>query len=165
MNAAAVWRSIAAGFCGSLAHSGLMLLKSWMGWLPSFHPYEDLQEALSQLVGSSVHPAIPSALSLVNGALLLGTIFSYVYRLLQGRSGLGKGLVFGAFGWIAMGLFFFPLLGRGLFAAQVGLGPLPAIFSLLMILTYSMVMGAAYSVFYQVHTDGRPEASRSGSPE
>ena len=38
-----IWKSLAAGLCGSAAHSGLMFLKSWMGWLPSFHPYEDIQ--------------------------------------------------------------------------------------------------------------------------
>jgi len=36
-----------------------MLLKSRMGWLPSFQPYDELQQALSQLAGSSVHPSIP----------------------------------------------------------------------------------------------------------
>ena len=48
--------SLAAGFCGSAAHSGPMFLKSWMGLLPSFHPYEDLQQMLSHLVGGSVNP-------------------------------------------------------------------------------------------------------------
>ena len=40
--AAPIWRSLAAGLCGSAAHSGLILRKSWIGWLPSFHPYEDI---------------------------------------------------------------------------------------------------------------------------
>ncbi len=145
MKAAGMWRSFAAGLCGSAAHSGLMFLKSWMGWLPSFHPYQDLQAALSELVGRSVHPAIPWALSFVNGALLLGIVFGRVYRSLPGRSGLAKGFVFGICGWIAMGLVFFPLLGRGLFATEAGLGLFPAIFSLPMVLTYSVVMGVAYA--------------------
>jgi hypothetical protein len=57
-----IWKSLAAGLCGSAAHTGLMFLKSWMGWLPSFHPYEDLQQILSHLVGGSVHPLVPWAL-------------------------------------------------------------------------------------------------------
>jgi hypothetical protein len=145
MGANGIWKSLAAGLCGSAAHSGLMFLKSRMGWLPAFHPYEDLQQALSELVGSSVPPAIPWALSFLNGAVALGMLFGRTYRLLPGRSGAAKGFVFGVLGWIAMGVLFFPMLGRGLFATRTGLGVLPAFFSLAMLLTYSMIMGIAYS--------------------
>ena len=146
MDANSIWKSLAAGLCGSAAHTGLMFLKSWMGWLPSFHPYEDLQQVLSHLVGSSVHPLVPWALSFLNGAVVLGILFGRTYRLLPGRSGAAKGLVFGMFGWIAIGALFLPMLGQGLFATQIGLGLLPALFSLLMLLTYGLIMGTAYSV-------------------
>jgi hypothetical protein len=149
MGANGIWKSFAAGLCGSAAHTGLMLLKSRMGWLPSFHPYEDLQQALSQLVGGSVHPLVPWALSFLNGAVVLGIVFGRSYRLLPGRSGAAKGLVFGVLGWIAMGVLFFPMLGRGLFATGAGLGLLPALFSLLMLLSYGIIMGIAYSVLNQ----------------
>ena len=56
-----------------------------------------------------------------------------------------KGIVFGVLGWILMGLVFFPMLGKGLFATQAGLGVIPAFFSLLMLLSYSIVMALAYS--------------------
>ena len=140
-----IWKSLAAGLCGSAAHTGLMFLKSWMGWLPSFHPYEDIQQALSGLVGGAVSPAIPWALSFLNGAVVLGILFGRLYRVLPGRSGAAKGFIFGIFGWMAMGLLLFPVLGQGPFAAQAGLGARPALFSLVMLLTYSMIMGIAYS--------------------
>lgn len=123
-----------------------MFLKSRMGWLPSFHPYEDLQQMLSHLVGSSVHPLVPWALSFLNGAIVLGILFGRSYHLLPGRSGAAKGFVFGVLGWAAIGILFFPMLGQGLFATQVGLGLRPALFSLLMLLTYGTIMGVAYSV-------------------
>lgn len=145
MYAHGTWKSLAAGLCGSAAHSSLMFVKSWMGWLPSFHPYQDLQQALSELVGGSVHPLITWALSFLNGAVVLGFLFGRIYRLLPGRSGAVKGFVFGVFGWIAMGVLFFPMPNRGLFATRVGLGALPALFSLLMQLSYGMIMGIAYS--------------------
>jgi len=145
MGANGIWKSFAAGLCGSAAHTGLMLLKSRMGWLPSFHPYEDLQQALSQLVGGSVHPLVPWALSFLNGAVVLGIVFGRSWRLLPGRSGAAKGFVFGVLGWIAMGVLFFPMLGRGLFATGAGLGLLPALFSLLMLLSYGVIMGIAFS--------------------
>lgn len=140
-----IWKSSVAGLCGSVAHSGLMFLKSWMGWLPSFHPYENLQQMLSHLVGSSVHPVVPWALSFLNGAVVLGILFGRLYRMLPGRSGAVRGLVFGVFGWVAVGVLLFPMLDQGLFAARAGLGARPALFSLAMILTYSIVMGTAYS--------------------
>lgn len=141
-----IWKTLVAGLCGTAAHSGLMYLKYRMGLLASFHPYEDLQQALSQLVGSSVHPFVPWALSFLNGSVLLGFMFGRVYRALPGRSGAAKGAIFGVLGWIVMGLLFFPALGRGLFATQAGLGLQPALFSLLMLLTYSVVMGITYSM-------------------
>ena len=131
-----------------------MFLKSRMGLLPSFQPYEDLQRTLSQLVGSPVNPLIPRALSFLNGSILLGFLFGRIYRSLPGRSGAGKGFVFGLLGWIVMGVLFFPLFGRGFFASRAGLGIQPALFSLLMILTYSVIMGIAYSAF---HPKGEPE--------
>ena len=143
---ARVWPSMVAGLAGSVAHSSLMFLKYRAGLLPSFQPYDDLQRALSDLFGTSVHPAVSWVLSFANGALILGFLFARTYRLLPGQNGAVKGLVFGLLGWIAMGLFFFPLLGRGLFATQAGLGLLPSVFSLLMVLTYSITLGIVYSV-------------------
>jgi uncharacterized protein DUF6789 len=131
-----------------------MFLKSRMGLLPSFHPYEDLQQRLSELIGGSVHPMISWALSFLNGAVVLGILFGRTYRLLPGHSGAAKGFVFGVFGWILMGVLFFPMLGQGLFAFQAGPGMLPALFSLLMLLTYSMIMGIAYSALNQESVAG-----------
>ena len=149
MGTGRIWKSLAAGLCGSAAHSGLMFLKSWMGWLPSFHPYEDIQAALSRLVGGSVSPAIPWALSFLNGAVVLGILFGRLYRVLPGHSGAAKGVVFGIFGWMAVGVLLFPVLDQGLFASRAGLGARPAMFSLAMLLTYSIIMGIAYSVLDQ----------------
>ena len=153
-----IWKSLAAGLCGSAAHSGLMFLKSWMGWLPSFHPYEDIQAALSSLVGGSVSPALPWALSFLNGAVVLGILFGRLYRVLPGRGGAAKGAIFGVFGWMVMGLLLFPVLGQGLFASRAGLGARPAFFSLAMLLTYSIIMGIAYSMLDQKNV-GRSDFS------
>lgn len=145
MDAGRIWRTVLSGLCGSAAHSGLMLLKSKLGWLPSFQPYHDLQQALSQLLGSSVNPLVPWALSFLNGSILFGFLFGHAYPLLPGRSGAAKGFVFGVLSWLLMGLVFFPMLGRGLFATAAGLGFQPAAFSLLMVLSYSVILGLIYS--------------------
>ena len=142
-----IWRSLAAGLCGSAAHFTLMFLKARAGLLPSFQPYEDLQHALGNLLGHSVHPWLTWLLSFLNGAVVLGLLFGRIYRFLPGRTGAVKGLTFGLLGWALMGLIFFPLLGRGLFAIDAGLGLRPALFSLLMLLTYGVIIGVAFAAF------------------
>ena len=148
-------KSVAAGLCGSVAHSLLMVLKSWARILPSFQPYDDLQTLLTALVGSSVNPVLPWVLSFFNGSVVLGFLFGHSYQSLPGSNGAIKGLVFGFGVWIAMGLIFFPAIGKGWFAAQTGLGIAPTFFTLVMVLTYSVTLGVAYSVFTS-QTRGRP---------
>lgn len=121
-----------------------MYLKSRTGLLPAFQPYESLQAVLSRMIGGQVNPIVPWALSFLNGATILSFAFGHLYPRLPGRSGLAKGLAFGVAGWLAMGLVFFPLIGLGPFAASLGLGITPALFSLAMILAYSLVLGAVY---------------------
>ena len=124
-----------------------MFLKARAGLLPSFQPYEDLQHALGNLLGHSVHPWLTWLLSFLNGAVVLGLLFGRIYQFLPGRTGAVKGLTFGLLGWALMGLIFFPLLGRGLFAIDAGLGLRPALFSLLMLLTYGVIIGVAFAAF------------------
>ncbi|MGB8575060.1 MAG: DUF6789 family protein [Pseudolabrys sp.] len=142
-----IWKSIAAGLCGSAAHSGLMALKSWLRILPTFQPYDNLQMLLTALVGNSVHPMVPWVLSFFNGSVVLGFLFGHFYQKLPGRTGVMKGVLFGFAVWIAMSLTFFPAIGKGLFAAQAGLGIAPTLFTLAMVLTYSVTLGVAYSLF------------------
>ncbi|HXZ21634.1 MAG TPA: DUF6789 family protein [Pseudolabrys sp.] len=141
-----VWKSIAAGLCGSVAHSALMALKSGAHILPSFQPYHDLQALLTALAGNSVHPMVPWALSFFNGSVVLGFLFGQSYRQLPGRTGAMKGMIFGLAVWVVMGLTFFPAIGKGLFATQAGLGVAPTFFTLAMVLTYSVTLGVAYSL-------------------
>jgi hypothetical protein len=47
-----------------------------------------------------------------------------------------------------MGLAFFPIIGLGFFALDAGLGISPALFSLMMLLSYSIVMGTVYNALY-----------------
>jgi hypothetical protein len=139
-----IWQPLLAGFCGTIVHLSLMSLKSSMGWLPGFQPYESLQHALSQWVGTNVSPVVPWMLSFVNGTAVLGVLFGRMNRFLPGRNGITKGLSFGLAGWTLMNLGMFPLIGLGPFAVRVGLGVAPALFSLAMLLTYSIAMAGVY---------------------
>ena len=141
-----IWRAALAGSCGSLAHFLLIYLKGAFGILPSFQPYQALQLALSHWLDGNVNPWVPWALSFVNGFTIVGFTFARIYSRLPGRSGAIKGAQFGVAMWIAMGSVFFPLIGLGAFATGIGLGVWPSIFSLAMLLSYSVVMGFVYQL-------------------
>ena len=81
---------------------------------------------------------------------ILGFLFARINRLLPGKTGAIKGVIFGLIGWVLMGLIFFPLIGLGPFATGVGSGIGPAVLSLVMLQTYSIVLSTVY-----VALDGR----------
>jgi Family of unknown function (DUF6789) len=139
-----IWKPLIAGLSGTLVHFVFMYLKTRAGILPSFQPYQTLQLTLNRWVGTDVPAFVPWALSLVNGMAILGFLFARIYQLLPGRNGTTKGLIFGLMGWIFMGLIFFPLIGLGSFAFSAGLGIAPALLSLAMLVTYSLVLGTVY---------------------
>jgi hypothetical protein len=139
-----VWKPIIAGLAGTIVHFGFMSLRSRIGLLPSFQPYHSFQATLSYWAGADVPPIVPWLLSFLNGMTILGFLFGRLNRLLPGRTGATKGLTFGLLGWMMMGLIFFPVIGLGPFAIGVGLGIAPAMLSLVMVLTYSIVLGTVY---------------------
>ncbi len=149
-----ILRSIIAGLAGTIVHFAFLHLKTQMGLLPEFQPYQSFQIALSRWVGADVPMIVPWALSFLNGMTILGFLFARMVRLLPGRSGWSKGLSFGVIGWVFMGLIFFPAIGLGPFAVDVGLGIGPALLSLAMLLTYSLVLGTVYVALDSWHTAG-----------
>jgi hypothetical protein len=140
-----LWKTAIAGLCGMAAHWLLMYFKSRSGLLPTFNPYASFQGMLSRATGEAVGPFVPWALSFLNGFIVISLLFRLVYRRLPGSNGALKGLAYGLVGWALMGLVFFPMLGLGVFAINAGLGIWPALFSLAMVETYSVVMGTVYA--------------------
>ena len=139
-----IWKSVIAGSAGTVVHFLFMHLKSWTGLLPSFQPYLSFQIALSHWIGTNVPAIVPWALSFLNGMTILGFLFARTNRLLPGKTGAVKGIIFGLIGWVFMGLVFFPVIGLGPFAMSVGSGFGPAVLSLVMLQTYSIVLGTVY---------------------
>src|SRR6516165_8664019 len=140
-----IWKSVLAGSAGMIVHFLFMHLKSWAGLLPSFQPYQSFQIALNNWLGTDVPPIVLWTLSFLNGMTIIGFLFARINRLLPGRTGAVKGIIFGLIGWIFMELVFFPLIGLGPFAMRVGSGFGPAVLSFVMLQTYSIVMGTVYA--------------------
>jgi Family of unknown function (DUF6789) len=149
-------RSLVAGSAATLVHFLFMYFKSRLGLLPAFQPYHSFQIALSRWVGSDVPAIVPWLLSFLNGMTLIGLLFGRIIQRLPGRSGAAKGLSFGVIGWLLLNLIFFPLIDRGPFALRVGAGIGPALLSLAMMLTYSIVLGIVYIALDQP-VENRPQ--------
>ncbi len=81
---------------------------------------------------------------------VVGLLFGSTYRLLPGRHGITKGFLVGVLVWLIMGSVFFPLIGLGFFAWDVGQGFKPTLFSLTMVQAYSSVMGKVFAVLNRV---------------
>jgi hypothetical protein len=84
------------------------------------------------------------AACVLNGMTILGFLFARLKQSLPGQTGVTKEISFGLIGWLFMELIFFPVIGLGPFALWVGLGIAPAMLSLGMVLTYSIVLGIVY---------------------
>lgn len=134
-------------------HSLLILVHSRSGPLPGFQPNEDIQRGLSWLVRTEVHPGVVWLLSFVNGAIVWGFVFGQTYRFLPENSPWLKGVFFGVCAWLMMGLLFFPLVDRGIFAAKLGLGLAPAVLMLGALLAYSVTMSLVYNFLDRVSVD------------
>ena len=115
-----IWKPLVAGLSGTLVHFFFMYFKSRVGLLPSFQPYQSFQHSLSQWVGTDVPAIVPWLLSFVNSMAILGFLFGRINRLLPGRNGITKGVIFGFIGWVLMGLIFFPLIGLGRLPFKLG---------------------------------------------
>ena len=90
-----IWKVAIAGLCGSVTHTLLMLVKTKLGILEAFQPYQSLQIALSYWTGEYVHPLLPWVISYVNGSTAAGFAFANLYRHLPGASGPIKGFIAG----------------------------------------------------------------------
>ena len=88
-----IWKVAIAGLCGSVTHTLLMLVKTKLGILDAFQPYQSLQIALSYWTGEYVHPLLPWVISYVNGSTAAGFAFANLYRHLPGASGPIKGFI------------------------------------------------------------------------
>ncbi len=136
--------SLIAGLCGSLVHWALMAVRNFFGIVPEFQPYDDVQRVLNFAVGGIRIGGVEWAIPFISGALFVGFVFGKVYRQLPGSNFIDKGIFFGVFAWLAMGLGFFPLIGDGVFAVGLGLGVKPAMLMFVMLFTYSLTMSAVY---------------------
>ena len=109
------------------------------------HPVDGVlkEVGLSRADVSTPEDRIPYAafVRLIERAALLLADPAYGLKLGCSHDVRDHGLI----GWLFMGLIFFPVIGLGPFAIGADLGIAPAMLSLGMVLTYSVVLGVVYA--------------------
>lgn len=78
--------------------------------------------------------------------LIWAVVYGYVAEPRLKGPGWQKGMLFSFLPWLLSLVVFFPLVGAGLFGADLGAGPLPAIGNLILHLAYGAVLGSLYAV-------------------
>lgn len=136
--------AIVAGLCGMAAQSVLMGGRHWLGILPAFQPYDDLQRLLAAAVGAAWAPTLSWLLPMASGAAVWSSVFAWAYDVIPARTAIGKGMVVTTLAWLATGLVILPALGHGVFATRVGAGGWPALMMLVMLAAYCLTLSLVY---------------------
>src|SRR5450755_3287984 len=96
-----IGNSLVAGLCGSVVHSTLMATRDFVGFIPEFQPYDDIQRLLHSIIGKTSTSGVTWIIPLITGALFVGFVFGKIYVYLPGNNFIHKGTVFGILVWFA----------------------------------------------------------------
>jgi hypothetical protein len=132
-----VTKGLEAGFIATILLSIILFAQQALGFMPSFN----LIDVLMISAGTPGQPLLAWALHFVVGVGLWGAGFAAFSPHLPGPHWL-RGLIFGAFTWLAMMVAFLPSAGMPMFAAGTGLS-IP-LYTLALSLFYGLVLGESY---------------------
>ncbi len=93
---------------------------------------------------ATVNLAVAIAVHLIAGVLWAIVYAGFVEPRVSG-TGFQRGVKFGLVPWTLSIIVFFPLIGAGFFAADVGAGPLPVLGNLILHLIYGAALGKVYA--------------------
>lgn len=130
-------KGLQAGFIATLFLVVFLFLQRSLGIVPQF----DLVHLLMLSAGAPDRPLLGVGLVFVIGVTLWGMGFAALSPHLPGPHWL-RGLLFGVAAWLAMMVAFLPSAGLPMFAKGMGLGV--PLFTLVMHLSYGLVLGQAY---------------------
>jgi hypothetical protein len=131
-------RGMIAGFVATLVLSALLLLKSTMNIVPELNIIRLLVSLGSIQVGAAW------ADHFIVGVIVWGLLFGAYDSVATRPAHWLKGIIFGVFAWIMMGLLFLPLAKVGVFGYK--LGPMAAVVTLVYHLVYGAVLGTTYGL-------------------
>ncbi|MDT8406373.1 MAG: DUF2938 family protein [Methylococcales bacterium] len=130
-------RGIIAGLVATVVLSIMMVVKGAMGVMPELNVIAMLASKMGGIValGWAAH-------------FMFGVIYGVVFGLIQGKLPgplVVRGIVLGIIGWLIMMVMVMPMMGQGLFAANMGMMAAVATFMLHVI--FGAVLGLTYKLF------------------
>jgi membrane protein DedA with SNARE-associated domain len=145
------WAGAVAGFIATLMSVLLANVLILALGLVAFHAPATALAELVQMVSLSfgrMGAGLPTALFLLPGLFVVGSLLGVLYGVCFGNStyGIGRrsGALFGVALLLVSLLILFPLLGAGLAGSGLGAGVIPAVGETVRLLVYGLVLGALY---------------------
>ena len=136
--AAGVW----AGFVATVYLSLFMLAQAKLGLAPKLNPIRDISAVAGKVAGARL-PAPAGWLGhFVVGSLVWGVAYSMFQPALPGEPWV-KGIIFGAFAWLAMMVAFMPVADEGQLGRKIGVSGV--VVSLVLHILYGAILGLAYA--------------------
>ncbi|RUO63720.1 DUF6789 family protein [Pseudidiomarina insulisalsae] len=127
--------SMVAGLVATIVLSILMMIKSSMGIMPELNVIKMLANYLnaSMAIGWLVHFLI--------GIVAYGIAFTILHQLVPAQKPVILGIALAVIFWLIMMIVLMPMMGNGMFAIGMELGPRPAIATLVLHIIFGFVLG------------------------
>jgi len=142
-NLSNIIKGIIAGFIGTLALTGLMILKKNMGVMPDLDPVHMLSTMAAEKMGMEINLMIGWVMHFVIGSVAWGGAFAVLNNVLPGSSQVVKGIVLGIGAWLLMMIGPMPMTGAGLFGLSMGI--MAPVITLVFHIVFGAVMGLVFS--------------------
>jgi hypothetical protein len=142
-NLSVIIKGIIAGFIGTLVLTGLMMVKKYMGVMPSLDPVHMLSTMVAEKMGMEINLTLGWILHFVIGSVAWGVAFAVLNGLLPGSSQVMKGITLGLVAWLLMMVGPMPMSGAGLFGLSLGI--MAPLITLILHIVFGSVMGFIFA--------------------
>lgn len=128
-------KSMIAGFVATIVLSALMMIKSSMGIMPELNVIKMLANYFNGplAVGWLAHFFV--------GVVGYGVAFTIALKIASTQKSVILGIVLAIIFWLVMMIALMPMMGKGLFAMGMELGPKPAIATFVLHIIFGFVLG------------------------
>jgi len=127
--------SIIAAFIATVVLSILMLIKSSMGVMPELNVIKMLASQMNSTAGMGW------VAHFVIGTVGYAIAYTVITIIITTEKPILMGIIVGILGWLVMMVALMPMMGKGLFATAMGMGPMPAVATLVLHIIFGFVLG------------------------
>ena len=149
-NLSGIIKGIIAGFIGTLVLTGLMMMKKYVGIMPSLDPVQMITNMVAEKTGTQTNMMVGWVLHFVIGSVAWGVAFSVINDLLPSNSQVVKGVIFGVGAWLLMMIGPMPISGAGLFGLSMGI--MAPVLTLVLHIAFGATMGLTFAKLKSTHS-------------